>query len=120
MFNWTRALIPAYYIIRSDGTAFCMLPKMENSKFLSASYANSLPCTNFMDVLKTIIAYVRPFHESYNVPFEEALTVDIIKDVGSSNLIPAAFSTTHSRNIRAACLCLGFDGLVPLRENLDT
>lgn len=79
-----------YYDIHSDGMVLSALEKMKNSNMLNSVSANVLPFATFMDVPKSVLAYARSFHDSYDVPFDEVQIADIVKDMESASFIPAA------------------------------
>lgn len=117
-FNWTCERIPMYYNIYSDRKVLSALKKMRKSNLHNSSSTNVLPFPTFIDVIKSDLAYARPFHDSYEVPFEYLWIVDSINEVDSDNFIQAATRTTHYRYIRGTRLCLRCGDLLPLLKTL--
>lgn len=79
-----------YYSIGLNGAV--RTGEDENRMLLNLASANVFRCTNFMEVHKSVLAYERYFHASYEVPFEEAQIADIINGRESANFIPSVYT----------------------------
>ena len=118
-FDWTREPMEVFVTMRADGTAMNSSEMMKNSKLLNTASSNALPCVDFLDVLRAVIAYAPTFNECYTGNFQEARLLDIRSDLESANFIPGAKATVYNRYIRLARLCIRHEGLLDLIVELN-
>lgn len=61
--DWTRDIIELFVTMRADGTPLSSLEVMKNITLLNTASSKSLPCVDFLDVLRAIISYSRTFNK---------------------------------------------------------
>lgn len=91
--------------MRVDGTALSSIDIVKKSKRCSNVSSKALNFVSFMDFLRAVIVYSITFYEIYTVPFQEALLMDIKRDIMSANFIPGVQENTHNQYIHADRFC---------------
>lgn len=87
---------------------------MKNCRLLNNVTGHPFACSEFLDVLKAVLAYAITFEESYSIYVDDARIIDIYEDLDSANFLPSSSRTTYTRYIRSARLCGRCEDLLPL------
>ena len=117
--EWTRRRIEIFLVVRKDGKPLTQHEILKHGQLLNTATSHSLPCTTFLDILRTVISYANSFEAEYHVPFVEARTRDIQDDLVAANFIPRASVSTYRRYIHVAKLCCRYTWLPNLIESLN-
>jgi len=112
--GWTKELFPTHFYERKDGKPIGTFELMKLSKVCNnRSSTVRVDCT-FVDHISNLMNYSILFEEHYSVPFLEARTVDILKDLKVSSFNDRMGSARNTRRyIFIARLFIKHDGVFP-------